>query len=295
MQMNSTLGMFMFLNNISFHGVGLDCFFREGLHSKQLKDFIAEISQLIVDGIENGVVRPIDRTVFHRDDAEKAFRYMTSGKHIGKVLIQVRQEEVPFEEFVVESKPVWLQAISRTWFDPCKVYLVAGGLGGVGLELVYWMITRGARIFVLTSRKGIKSNFQRVFIDRFKLIKDYFPDYDINFHLSTKNIADSVQCRELIQDALSFGPIGGIFNLTLVLSDAYFENQTIESFRQACMPKFDGLVNLDQICNEYNIELDHFVAFSSYSAGRGNAGQCNYGFANSAMERIIEKRNRSGD
>lgn len=41
-------------------------------------------------------------------------------------------------------------------------------------------------------------------------------------------------------------------------------------------------------------ELDYFVAFSSVSCGRGNAGQTNYGFANSTMERICEKRRHDG-
>lgn len=37
-------------------------------------------------------------------------------------------------------------------------------------------------------------------------------------------------------------------------------------------------------------ELQHFVVFSSVSCGRGNAGQSNYGFANSTMERVCEQR-----
>ena len=41
-------------------------------------------------------------------------------------------------------------------------------------------------------------------------------------------------------------------------------------------------------------ELDYFVVFSSVSCGRGNASQTNYGFANSAMERICEKRRHDG-
>lgn len=41
-------------------------------------------------------------------------------------------------------------------------------------------------------------------------------------------------------------------------------------------------------------ELDFFVVFSSVSCGRGNAGQANYGFANSTMERVCEKRRRDG-
>ena len=41
-------------------------------------------------------------------------------------------------------------------------------------------------------------------------------------------------------------------------------------------------------------QLRHFVVFSSVSCGRGNAGQTNYGMANSVMERICEARVREG-
>lgn len=37
-------------------------------------------------------------------------------------------------------------------------------------------------------------------------------------------------------------------------------------------------------------QLQQFVVFSSVSCGRGNAGQSNYGFANSTMERVCEQR-----
>lgn len=38
----------------------------------------------------------------------------------------------------------------------------------------------------------------------------------------------------------------------------------------------------------------NFVVFSSVSCGRGNAGQTNYGMANSVMERICERRKQDG-
>lgn len=41
-------------------------------------------------------------------------------------------------------------------------------------------------------------------------------------------------------------------------------------------------------------DLKYFVAFSSVSCGRGNAGQSNYGYANSVMERVCEKRCHNG-
>lgn len=37
-------------------------------------------------------------------------------------------------------------------------------------------------------------------------------------------------------------------------------------------------------------QLEHFVVFSSVSCGLGNSGQTNYGWSNSCMERICEKR-----
>jgi len=40
--------------------------------------------------------------------------------------------------------------------------------------------------------------------------------------------------------------------------------------------------------------LDWFVMFSSISCGRGKAGQSNYGYANSVMERICERRRSDG-
>jgi fatty acid synthase len=119
MQMNKTLGLFAFLNNISFHGVGLDCIFREGPQSKKLQSFMKEMTRLLNDGIKNGVVKPIERSVYNTKQAEQAFRYMTTGKHVGKVLIKIRDEEE--EKIVVNPKPLVVRATTRTWFHPSKV------------------------------------------------------------------------------------------------------------------------------------------------------------------------------
>lgn len=288
MQMNSMLGMFTFLHNISFHGIGLDSLFRDGLESKSFQNFFAEVSQCINDGIKNGVVKPIDRTVFEIDQIEQAFRHMINGKHIGKVLIRIRDEQDDL------NKIIKVDALVKTWFDTEKVYIIAGGLGGVGLELIYWMILRGARKFMITSRSGIRSSFQRVFFERFKVIEQYCNNYRIEYRISTKNIANYDDCYRLIEETKTLGIIGGIFNLAMVLEDGMFDNQSIEKFKRVCQPKSDGLKNLDRITREQKIDLDYFVAFSSFSSGRGNAGQTNYGFANSTMERIIESRFNNG-
>jgi len=59
--------------------------------------------------------------------------------------------------------------------------------------------------------------------------------------------------------------------------------------------KIVGTRNLDvatrELCGD---TLEWFVVFSSVISWRGNAGQANYGFANSAMERICERRHKDG-
>lgn len=78
------------------------------------------------------------------------------------------------------------------------------------------------------------------------------------------------------------------------LSDALFENQTIENFEQCNGPKGIATKFLDEVSRKKCPELEHFVAFSSVACGLGNVGQTNYGLANSIMERIIENRKREG-
>ena len=69
------------------------------------------------------------------------------------------------------------------------------------------------------------------------------------------------------------------------------DNQSAEQFQQVADPKVTGTMNLDAVTRQIcRASLDWFVVFSSVSCGRGNAGQANYGFANSVMERICEQR-----
>lgn len=93
---------------------------------------------------------------------------------------------------------------------------------------------------------------------------------------------------------MKLGSVGGIFNLAVALRDAIFENQEMKMFTESLAPKADATKYLDEISREFCPDLKHFVVFSSVSCGRGNAGQSNYGMANSIMERIMEQRVQLG-
>lgn len=99
---------------------------------------------------------------------------------------------------------------------------------------------------------------------------------------------------ELINEAIKLGPVGGIFNLAAVLRDDLLENLDTKMFNESLAPKADATEYLDILSRQLCPELEHFVVFSSVSCGRGNAAQCNYGMANSVMERIVEERHQLG-
>lgn len=90
------------------------------------------------------------------------------------------------------------------------------------------------------------------------------------------------------------GPVGGIFNLAVQLQDGIIENQNASRFTKCLAPKADATRFLDEWSRIMCPDLEQFVVFSSVSCGRGNAGQANYGMANSVMERVIEKRFADG-
>ena len=242
---------------------------------------IPKIWDLINEGIKDGTVRPLNRTIFASNECEKAFRYMASGKHTGKVIMKIRGEEDNVQT------PLLIPAIAKTVFYPNKSYIVTGGLGGMGLELINWMIERGAKNFVVTSRTGPKEPYQ------FTRLK-YFEYWDTKIVIFTEDISDMSGTEKLVEKATDMAPLGGIFHLAMVMSDATFENQTIETFQNSCKPKSDSLTNLDIITRKYFPNLDYFVAYSSMTSSRGNPGQTNYGWSNSLMDRICDFRRMDG-
>ncbi|KAI9579994.1 hypothetical protein GQX74_000782, partial [Glossina fuscipes] len=241
---------------------------------------IAHLKALIDNDIANGIIQPLPATVFQAHEIEQAFRHMVGGKHMGKVVIQVRED--PEAEFTMPVK-----VVKQVYFDPNLSFVIPGGLGGFGLELADWMALRGARKLILSSSRGLMNDYQRYRIALWKT-------YGCEVFISTSNICTYEGCRNLLKEANNIAPIGGIFNLAVTLQDAIFLNQTKEKFVKSFEPKAIATKYLDELSRVMCPRLEHFVVFSSFSCGRGNAGQTNYGMANSVMERIIEDRVQSG-
>ncbi|CAB3400922.1 unnamed protein product [Caenorhabditis bovis] len=280
---NSSLGMSKLLDNVSVHGILLDSIMDPTVGD--IEEW-KEVAKLLEQGIKSGVVQPLHSHIFTSDKAEEAFRFMSAGKHIGKVIMEIRQEE---KQLVCPPSKISVKAICRTLCHPQHVYLITGGLGGFGLELAQWLINRGARKLVLTSRSGIRTGYQARCVH-------FWRRTGVSVLISTLNIAKASDAVELVRQCQSMGSVGGVFHLAMVLRDCLFENQNVQNFKDAAEAKYYGTLNLDQATRNHcdRDALKWFVVFSSITSGRGNAGQTNYGWSNSTMERMIEHRRADG-
>ena len=201
------------------------------------------------------------------------------------MLSQIREEE---STKVTQPAPMSFRAISKTVCPSHKSYVITGGLGGFGLELAQWLIEHGATNIVLSSRSGVRTGYQSRKIRLWQ-------EQGINISISTQKISSQEGAEGLIKEAQVMGPVGGLFHLAMVLRDGFIENQTVENFRTVGDSKVTGTILLDEVTRRLCRDtLDMFVVFSSVSCGRGNAGQSNYGYANSMMERVCEQRHHDG-
>ncbi|XP_045521971.1 fatty acid synthase-like [Pieris brassicae] len=276
---NTPIGMYFFLKETSFHGIMLDYIFDQSFEFRKM------LQDLLLTGIESGAVRPLTYCTFQKNEVETAFRYMAAGKHIGKVIIKIRDEERTNRPVKPTYMPV--DVLPRYVCQDDMCYVVVGGLGGFGLELADWLILRGARKVLLTSRRGITNGYQS---SRMRAWAGYGADVQI----STHDITTDEGCENMLKMAANMGPVEAIFNLAVVLKDSIFQNQTPETFKTSYGPKAQATLNLDKYSKKLCPKLKDFVIFSSVSCGRGNAGQTNYGFSNSVMERICEWRKKLG-
>lgn len=263
--------------NITFHNIRFEILLEECMEKK-------EVTRLILKGIQSGTVQPLSSVMFTEQQIEEAFKFLLDGEYIGKTVLKIRDEE---PNKCVPPLSKLIAATPRTYMNPRKSYIIIGGLGGFGLELADWMIARGAKFIVLVSSSGIRTGYQALCMRRWS-------EDGINVVISMEDVTTLSGAEQLIKESNQLAPIGGIFNLAATLRDGLIENLQEEDFKVVMLPKIDGTKNLGEISNKLCPSLDYFVVFSSGSGGRGSASQCNYGLANSAIERMIEQRRAAG-
>lgn len=165
------------------------------------------------------------------------------------------------------------------------VYLITGGLAGLGLHLAQWLVMKGARHLILMGRSGASEAAGRVIAQMQKqgaavaVVRGDVTEPD---HLK----------RALEKNAAGRVPLCGVFHCAGTLDDGVLLQQNWDRFRSVMSAKVQGAWNLHELTR--NVRLDCFVMFSSAATMLGSPGQGNYAAANAFLDELVHYRRRQG-
>jgi acyl transferase domain-containing protein/NADPH:quinone reductase-like Zn-dependent oxidoreductase/NAD(P)-dependent dehydrogenase (short-subunit alcohol dehydrogenase family)/ubiquinone/menaquinone biosynthesis C-methylase UbiE/acyl carrier protein len=271
---NNPMHLGKFLNNLSYFSVHLD--YLIDTHAKQLNKMLTSITELFAQGVLSTFVDH----VYPAKDIVEAFRYMQSGKHMGKIVISFSEQNYPAQSAILPSVHL---------FSADKTYVLSGGMGAVGFVIAKWMVDQGARHIVLFSRNATKQSK-----DHIRGLKA-MEKKGARVFVSQTDVTNAEQVKECYRKVqeMSFPKIAGLVHLAMVLEDDMIIKQTKERFNKVITPKIKGAHNLVDNVDDLS-SLDFVLFFSSISSVIGNAEQSNYSAANAYLDAYAAQLRNSG-
>ncbi|KAI9668413.1 MAG: Type I Iterative PKS [Alyxoria varia] len=270
---NSRLEMGGFERNVTFTGVDLTTL------PVERPNVMQRMMSEIVDLYSKGTIHePTPISQFTVSEIPKAMRTLSSGKGMGKIVINFNSPESS-ENKVLAAKPRQKGDLLRS----DATYLITGGTGGIGRSACRWLIANGARTVVLTSRSGASQPDARKLKDELEAkVKGATIDLiscDMGDRPAVKTMLDDVKRRH--------PPVRGLIHGAMYLKDQLFEGMSHEHIMRHIDPKVGGAIALAEellpppespnVPNHSSLEF--FISLSSLSGVIGNQGQAPYAAA----------------
>ncbi|WP_155661214.1 SDR family NAD(P)-dependent oxidoreductase, partial [Priestia megaterium] len=192
---------------------------------------------------------------------------------------------VNFQRYIKYPEKVMPTLIDKHkgYFKENGVYLISGGLGGLGFIFSKYLAEKFNATLVLTGRSELSEEKR----SKIKNLEE----------LGSKvlYITCDVSKREEVQALYSrlkydVGKINGIIHSAGIIRDALILKKTQDEMQDVMAPKVYGTINLDEVLKDE--ELDFFVMFSSTASVIGNPGQSDYSYSNSFMDHYAELRTK---
>lgn len=266
------IGLAPFQKNLSYFAIDL------ARMSKDRPELFSQILHQVITHIECQTFRPLPMEQYSAKQVVDAFHQMAHARHIGKIVVSFAQEA---EEVELTSS-----LTPETLFRENGIYLITGGLGGLGLAFSQWMITHGARHLVLVTRR-------HTLPDDLKAKVAELAAGGAHIDVMTGDIGEADDVARIINTiAQEQRPLRGIIHAAAVLDDGILVRQTAAQFTTVRKPKMDGAWYLHEYTK--HLPLDFFMLFSSVASLIGSPGQGNYAAANAFLDTLAQYRRSQG-
>lgn len=187
-----------------------------------------------------------------------------------------------------QTSDVPLLSKSGHQFKQGCVYIVTGGLSGLGLETVKFIAHNGGGCIATLSRSSLSNEMQF----EMESLRRRYGVRILNVQCDVSVSMQVADAMSKIEKAFPSCPITGVFHSAAVLHDAFIENLDQSLFRKVLQPKVNGTLNLHHAT--LSKKLNFFVCYSSISSFIGNPSQANYAAANSFLDIFCHYRRRLG-
>nr|XP_001396949.2 polyketide synthase [Aspergillus niger CBS 513.88] len=261
------LAMSQFSKNVTFSSLDLQTVYKN--HPSVIKQLMDELHELLF-AKKLGPPHPV--TQFSRGEFESAFRYLQTGRHMGKAVINWEEEA---EVSVVPSNdPEYV-------FNSQASYIIAGGLGGIGRSLSRWLSTRGVKHLILLSRSGAVSD------DAIELVSE-LTERGVNVITPKCDVSNADSLASALSDCERTMPrVKGVIQASMVLKDRLFDNMSLAEWQAVLDPKIAGTWNLH---HHLPADMDFFVILSSLGGMIGSRGQSQYNAAATFQDAFARHR-----
>ncbi|KAI0532874.1 polyketide synthase [Xylaria digitata] len=269
------LNMRAFLHNVTFTAFDLsELFYAEDPFHRAIWD------RLLIETLDlyrAGDIVPPPMKVFDITQVAQAYRYFGNKDRVGKVVISM---ENPQSAVPVAPAPY------LSTFDPEKVYLLIGCLGGLGRSLSRWMMTRGARNFVFLGRSGADKPSAKQLVARLE-------QAGAAVGVIRGDVSQAADVKAAVTHCVSTGrKVGGVVQAAMGLHEALFTNMPNGAWHTGIDPKYQGTWNLHNCLESH--ELDFFLLTSSVSGTVGTATESNYCSVNGFLDTFARWRRSRG-
>ncbi len=163
-----------------------------------------------------------------------------------------------------------------------RSYLITGGLGGLGCELLRWLSERGARHLIAVARSAPSEAATAVL--------DSLRGRGVELRVERADVCDRVALAAILGRIEP--PLAGVVHAAGVLDDGAIAKFDAARMRRVLAPKLLGLANLHALTRD--LPLDLFVSFASTTGLFGGPGQASYAAANSFMDAFAAYRRSLG-